>query len=44
MKRPGYFFAQTSTGAGTGLDILKPVPTQDVTTITRSKGSYSTLS
>jgi hypothetical protein len=40
MLRPGYFFAQTSTGAGTGTDILKPVPTQLVSAITRSNGVF----
>jgi hypothetical protein len=40
MFRPAYFFAQTSTGAGTGLDILKPVPTESVSAITRSKAIF----
>ncbi len=40
MLRPGYFFAQTSTGTGDGKSVMKPIPTQDVTIPTRSNGVF----
>lgn len=40
MLRPGYFFEQTSTGSGTGTSVLKQIPTESVTVITRSKAVY----
>lgn len=40
MLRPGYFFEQTSTGSGTGTSVLKAIPTESVTAITRSQSIY----
>lgn len=44
MLRPGYFFTQTNTGPVTGnnygTDLLKPVYTESVTSITRSPAIF----